>query len=58
MKARAAFVLVFLFILGSKAQTASDLTIVFKGQAKVNALKSDRNARKMRILYILMAVVL
>ena len=46
MKARAAFALVFLFILGSKAQTASDLTIVFKGQAKVNALKSDRNAIK------------
>ncbi|MCR9227267.1 MAG: YciI family protein [Flavobacteriaceae bacterium] len=46
MKTKATFVLVFLFILGSKAQTVSDLTIVFKAQAKVNVLKSERNAIK------------
>ena len=46
MKTRALFIFVFLFILSSKAQTASDLTIVFEGQAKVNVLKSERSAIK------------
>lgn len=46
MKTKATFAFLFLFIFAVKAQTVSDLTIVFKAQAKVNVLKSERNAIK------------